>query len=1614
LHTIAAACSIVCALLFGITPGQAVGGQVKLAWDANAEPDVTGYKIFTGSSSGVYGAPISVGKVTTYTVTGLGDGQTYYFALTAVDSYGNESGYSTEVVHTTPASPEINLLGNGAGIPDGDATPAAADGTDFGSADIAAGTVTRTFTIQNTGSGVLHLSGSPLVAVGGANAAEFTVSALPAASVAAAGSTSFQVTFDPSAAGVRSATLSIANDDTSENPYDFAVQGSGGISPEIDVLGSATSIPDGDTTPAAGDDTDFGSADIGGATVTRTFTIRNTGSGALALSGTPRVIVSGANAAEFKVVVLPAASVAAGAATTFQVRFDPAAVGTRAATISIANNDADEKPYNFAVQGTATSAPEIDVFGNAVAIPDGDTTPAAGDFTDFGGADIAGGTVARTFVIKNAGSIALALSGTPRVVVGGPNAADFTVTVLPTATVAAAKTTTFQVRFDPGGTGTRTATISIPSSDADENPYDFAIQGTGTVAPEILVLGNGLNILDGDATPAATDHTHFGAVDIVGGTLARTFTIQNAGSGTLSLSGSPRVAIGGAGAADYTVSVLPADTVSPGGSTSFQVTFDPSVAGGRAATLTIPNDDANENPFNLSILGTGALIPEMDVLGDGVSIADGDTTPADFTDFGSADIGGQTVTRTFTIRNTGSGALALSGTPRVALGAPNATDFAVVALPAASVAAGGSTTFQLRFDPKAVGPRVATVSIANNDPDERPYNFAVQGMGTSVPEINVLGNALSIADGDTTPEAGDLTDFGSADIAGGSVTRTFTVKNTGSGALALTGTPLVALSGPNAADFYVKTLPLASLAAAGSTTFQVTFDPSAAGARGATVTIANGDADENPYDFSILGTGTIAPEINLLGNGLAIVNNDATPAATDHTDFGSADVAGGTVTRTFTIRNTGSGPLTLSGAPLVAVGGVNAADFTVTALPSDSVAPAGSTTFQVTFDPGASGARLATLSIASNDANESAYVFTIRGTGAVVPEIDISGNGTSIVDGDTTPAAEDATDFGTADIAGGTVTHTFTIHNSGSGALSLSGTPRVALGATNAADFKVAVLPTGSVAAGASTTFQITFNPSGPGARVATVSIPSNDPNENPYNFALLGSGVASGSGSATLASEAAAAGSTLETLSRPTAPSGPASPAAGVAYTFSTHGALSSSGDPVQYRFSWADGTSSDWLPVGVLEASKTWAVAGSYTQVQAQARCARHPSVVSPVSSPVTVTVTAGAAGAAESIGRPGTPAGPASLTAMTAAVFRAGGAASSSLDAVQYRFHWSDGTMSAWLPAGVREASKSWSAAGSYEVRVEARCALHPSVVSSPSAPLLVDITPGIDESLVEPESPVGTADGQTGVLYAFDAKGASTSVGDPVQYRFQWGDGTTSGWISAAEAAAARAWKFWAAEGRYSVAAEARCSVHNGLKIPSAPVEVQILRGDPELFFDTFAGGPAVDDSRWQIMSGGWVLTAEETFTVDAPRVDSLAVVRPLPEFRAGRLATRLRLGASVPGDYLGLVFAYTDAQHYRYVALGDGNLFLGQVGESGGEADGIKATVRKAPAPGAWHQLRVDLDPDGTVKVFLGQAEQPALVFRFAEPLAGQVGFTTNTAEVAFDDFGMWDERVLLP
>src|SRR2546426_831683 len=105
-------------VLCSLAPALSSAAQVTLAWDANTEPDLAGYKLYYGNSSGSYQFSVDVGNVTSYTRSGLLDGRIYYFAATTYNLSLAESGFSNEVskaiADVTP--PLVSITAPAAGV----------------------------------------------------------------------------------------------------------------------------------------------------------------------------------------------------------------------------------------------------------------------------------------------------------------------------------------------------------------------------------------------------------------------------------------------------------------------------------------------------------------------------------------------------------------------------------------------------------------------------------------------------------------------------------------------------------------------------------------------------------------------------------------------------------------------------------------------------------------------------------------------------------------------------------------------------------------------------------------------------------------------------------------------------------------------------------------------------------------------------------------------------------------------------------------------------------------------------------------------------------------------------------------------------------------------------------------------------------------------------------------------------------------------------------------------------------------------------------------------------------------------------------------------------------
>jgi len=354
--------------------------------------------------------------------------------------------------------------------------------------------------------------------------------------------------------------------------------------------------------------------------------------------------------------------------------------------------------------------------------------------------------------------------------------------------------------------------------------------GDWTDVPQDLKVeqGPGGELVNGGAVTAL-------AATAVGSSSVVTLTLTNTGNADLS---GISITQGGAASGDYQISALNTDYLTAGESTTFQINFSPKATGPRPATIQIVSSDADENPFELTLAGTGTS-PEISIEQPaGSGVADGGSR-----DFGSMVVGGSRKL-TFGIANTGTSGL--TGLSAVISGA-HAADFVVSSAPSAMVASGGGTTFAVDFVPSGAGVRGAVLRVLSNDADENPYEIHLTGMGVAVPEIIVhQPSGSGLKDGVTRKS------FGTAMVGGTGRSRTFTIIN--SGTAKLTGLKITR-SGRDMKDFVISTLSKTQLGPGGRISFRVEFKPTARGTRNATIHIRSNDADENPFDIQVTGAG---------------------------------------------------------------------------------------------------------------------------------------------------------------------------------------------------------------------------------------------------------------------------------------------------------------------------------------------------------------------------------------------------------------------------------------------------------------------------------------------------------------------------------------------------------------------------------------------------------------------------------------------------------------------------------------------------------------------------------------------------------------------------------------
>lgn len=310
-------------------------------------------------------------------------------------------------------------------------------------------------------------------------------------------------------------------------------------------------------------------------------------------------------------------------------------------------------------------------------------------------------------------------------------------------------------------------------------------------------------------------------------------------------------------------------------------------------------------------------------------------------DFGSVTAGSS---KTLTVAVSNSGPLAVT----VSSAAVTSKYFSVTApsLPVA-IAAGQSVTFSVSFSPNAAGTFNATLTL-NSDASNSAASLPLSGNGTA-------GAIGQLSSNPTNESFGNVT-------VGNQKSQTFTLTNTGASNVDISQ---ASISG-TAFQLSGITTPL-TLTPSQSTTFAVTFAPSAAGSVSGTVTI-----------ISDASTSTLT--IPLSGAGVSVVGQLTASPAT---------LTLGTIT--VGTSGTGSGTLTASGAAVtVTAASTNSSAFSISGLSLPVTIQSGdSVPFTVTFSPQTTGAASAVLTFTSN-ATPTTTSESLSGTGSAAPTYSVN------------------------------------------------------------------------------------------------------------------------------------------------------------------------------------------------------------------------------------------------------------------------------------------------------------------------------------------------------------------------------------------------------------------------------------------------------------------------------------------------------------------------------------------------------------------------------------------------------------------------------------------------
>lgn len=691
-----------------------------------------------------------------------------------------------------PGVAEISVEGNAREVSSGDTAPMIEDGTDFGELEAVHEdpSVSHTFSIRNIGDTALNLTGNPRVEITGAHASDFTVTTMPTSVVNAFGSSDFTISFNPSGKGLRTATVTIANSDSDESVYTFAIQGTGVERPlrllwmgnsfmapgelgddpdnyplQMWLLAMEIAEQDGHTPPkyshsigAAADivDQHYGRDSPSESFMEPTWWHDGTTdrgviyeSGVVANNNKWDYMIAATNSGSFSNLLSPFdPRQSDGIETGDDLGYGLGAVE------DLPNEETMSKSFAFVFNNVRNHSPNCKFlsYESWVRAPGAsgygwyDDIPLGNDGIWAGASEAQWAARATYFKVvveanQTHGEGAAVLNNAS----DGWRAKNWD----PTQSGMYRWFSSSSIDKHAGSRGKLIQAMITYNNLYDEDVSDLHAKKPAWVSGLIAMMNT---YPEGNESPlSVSDWDELAAIADAAAGKTKPSIVANVQS----------VVVGEQGTAQFKVklSSTPASTITVNASQVYG-DGDISVSAGGSLTFTTSNwnewqsvtvsaqDDAdtsdgwalvglisNDLTATSQVLvyehdNDGASAPEIVVEGNATAIVSGDTTPSsdEGTHYGSVDVSSGSVVLDYTIKNIGNADLTLGA---VSLTGANASDFAVALAPPNTITAGGSGVLQIRFDPLSQGVRSAVVSIANNDADENPFTFSIEGTGTS-------------------------------------------------------------------------------------------------------------------------------------------------------------------------------------------------------------------------------------------------------------------------------------------------------------------------------------------------------------------------------------------------------------------------------------------------------------------------------------------------------------------------------------------------------------------------------------------------------------------------------------------------------------------------------------------------------------------------------------------------------------------------------------------------------------------------------------------------------------------------------------------------------------------